>query len=94
MTTYTPNHYPLTNARALCDHANIAWSDDHASKAIAKFTEHQITQQAADDLVTLHVWLVAHLFNPRAYSLMGRIGIGLSFILGRRMHKLDTLPSK
>ena len=94
MTTTHDNQYPLLSARSLCATGGLAWNDDHAQKAIAKFRAHNIDAQTADDLVTLHVWLVAHLFNPKAYTFLGRLALALCFLFNISTHKLETLPHK
>lgn len=60
----------------------LRWSDDMAAQADAMFAELSLTQAQVDRLTCHHAWTVNHLFNPKAYSWLGRIALAARFLFG------------
>jgi len=74
--------YSYDVPRQYCEQHGLRFSADMMAQAEPLFVELGLTQEQVDRLVCHHAWTVNHLFNPRAYSWLGRIGLAARFLFG------------
>jgi len=65
---------------AYCTIAGLVWNEGNWQYVLPIIIKHELTHVQAVEAVKAHITLVAHLFNPKAYSWKGRLMIAGHFL--------------
>lgn len=76
-------HYDYSDARKSLAAMGVQMNEDMLEQADAEFHYLALVEYEANRLVVLHAHFVKHLFNPKAYKLLGRIRLALWFLFGK-----------
>ena len=76
-------HYDYSPNIEECRQRGLIWAADHAALVDPRFHELGMTQQQVTGVVSAHIHLVDHLFNPKSYRWPQRIALALHFLFRR-----------
>lgn len=76
-------YYDYSDAIQFCREQGLQWAERWVEQADAAFHEAGLTQDQVNRMMRLYIVNVKQLFNPKAYTLCGRIGLAFWFLFGK-----------
>lgn len=76
-------NYDWTYARNEAAANGLTLADGVVKQADTRFAELKLDQHQVDCVLQVHIWHVASLFNPKTYTLSGRIALAWHFLFGK-----------